>query len=377
MGNRMGNKMNIMTDNVADSAIKFGAGRYRQGRGVLERCGQEIRRFGKKAYIIAGPRAFAAVKDRLLPGLTEAGLEYVTEIYDGVCSYEAAEILGKKCLDTGCDEVVGIGGGVIMDLSKAAAASAGLGVVNIPTSIATCAAFTAMSVMYTPQGAMRDNWRYEYETDGVYVDLDVISRCPARYATAGILDAMAKKIEIPNGRSFMEPDEAEFDLYTAYRMSEYAYDMLERYGTQAIGDIRQGKVTKAVEYAVFINIAVTGVVANITRSLNQSALAHMIYYGIRTCFTGHARQALHGEIVAVGLFAQLRYNCMGREKEKLAEFMRHLDMPLSLRDLGVDETEENLLLLEQYLADSPYVEKTEKGLGRLHESMGELCGDII
>lgn len=49
---------------------------------------------------------------------------------------------------------MGIGGGVIMDLSKAAAASAGLGVVNIPTSIATCAAFTAMSVMYTPQGAI-------------------------------------------------------------------------------------------------------------------------------------------------------------------------------------------------------------------------------
>nr|WP_289706475.1 hypothetical protein [Enterocloster clostridioformis] len=93
---------------------------------------------------------------------------------------------------------------------------------------------------------MRDKWRYEYETDGVYVDLDVISRCPSRYAAAGILDAMAKKIEIPNGRSFMEPDETEFDLYTAYRMSEYAYDMLERCGTQAIGDIRLGRLHESM-----------------------------------------------------------------------------------------------------------------------------------
>lgn len=372
MGNRMGNKKNIMTDNVMDSAIKFGAGRYRQGRGILEHCGQEIRRFGKKAYIISGPRAFAAVKDRLLPGLAEAGLKYVIEIYDGVCSYEAAEDLGKKCLDAGCDEVVGIGGGVIMDLSKAVAAGTGLGAVNIPTSIATCAAFTAMSVMYTPQGAMKDNWRYEYETDGVYVDLDVVSGCPCRYASAGILDAMAKKIEMLNGSPAMEPDNAAFDLYTAYRMSEYAYDMLERYGRQAIEDIRQGIVTKAVEYVAFINIAVTGIISNITKSFNQSALAHMIYYGIRTCFTRESKQALHGEIVAVGLFVQLHYNGLGGEMEDLKTFMGHLGMPLSLRELGVEETEENLMILEQYLADSPYVEKTAEGLGRLHEGLRKL-----
>lgn len=364
----MGNGIN----NVMDSAVKFGAGRYRQGRGVLEHCGQEIRRFGKKAYIVSGPRAFDAVKDRLLPGLTEAGVEFVAEIYDGVCSYEAADALGKKCLDAGCDEVVGIGGGVIMDLSKAVAGKAGVGVINIPTSIATCAAFTAMSVMYTPQGAMKDNWRYEYETDGVYVDLDVISGCPCRYAAAGILDAMAKKIEMLNGRPAMEPDTAAFDLYTAYRMSEFAYDLLERYGHQAIEDIRRGTVTKAVEYVTYINIAVTGIISNITRSFNQSALAHMIYYGIRTCFTREARQALHGEIVAVGLFVQLHYNGLGGEMENLKEFMRHLDMPLSLRELGVEAKEANLLILEQYLADSPYVERTEKGLGMLHESIRKL-----
>lgn len=75
---------------ILDPAIKFGAGRYRQGKDVLEVCGEEIRRFGKKAFIIAGKRAWDAVKDRILPGFEAAGLEYVLELYSGKCSYEAA-----------------------------------------------------------------------------------------------------------------------------------------------------------------------------------------------------------------------------------------------------------------------------------------------
>ena len=67
----------------------------------------------------------------------------------------SAEEYAGKCLAAGCDEVVGVGGGRIMDFSKAMAETAGLGTVNIPTSIATCAAFTAMSVMYTPEGAKK------------------------------------------------------------------------------------------------------------------------------------------------------------------------------------------------------------------------------
>ena len=47
-----------------DPAIKFGAGRYRQEKNLLEECGKEISRFGKRAFIIAGNRAWDAVKDR-------------------------------------------------------------------------------------------------------------------------------------------------------------------------------------------------------------------------------------------------------------------------------------------------------------------------
>lgn len=357
---------------VLDSAIKFGAGRYRQEKGLLEKCGEEIGRFSKKAFLVAGPRAFEAVKGRLLPGLEAAGVKYEIAIYEGVCCHEAAKEFADRCRQTGCDEVVGIGGGKIMDFAKAVAEYAGVGTVNIPTSIATCAAFTTMSVMYTPEGAKKECWRFEHEIDGVYVDMETIAQCPIRYAAAGILDAMAKKIEIQNGKPVMTLEDNKFDLFTAYKMAEYTYEVLEKYGPAAIEDIRAKKVTKAVEDITFISIAVTGVIANITKSFSQSALGHMMYDGVRTFFTEEAKDALHGEIVAVALFTQLYYNQLSSQKDKLKEFMRNMDMPLTLKELGVEPTEKNLKTLEDYLIDSPYVDPSEKSLNLLHEAMKQM-----
>ena len=275
---------------ILDPAIKFGAGRYRQEENLLEQCGAEIARFSKKAFLLAGHTAFAVTKDRLLPGIKAAGVDYIVELYMGPCSYESAAELGKK-----------------------AAENAHIGCINIPTSIATCAAFTSMSVMYTQEGAKKNCWRFEHEIDAVLVDMQTIAQCPIRYAAAGILDAMAKKIEIQNGKPVMLLNDNKIDLFSAYHMASYTYDVLKQYGRQAIADIREKKSTKAVYDVTFINIAVTGVIANITKSFSQSALGHMIYDGIRTFFTQEAKNALHGEIVAVGLFTQLYYNRLPQE----------------------------------------------------------------
>ena len=357
---------------VLDTAIKFGAGRYRQGVGMLEECGGEIARFGHHAFLVAGPRAFDAVKARLLPSLDAADVAYTVELYSGPCSYEAAREYADKCIAAGCDEVVGVGGGRIMDFAKAVAEYAGVGTVNIPTSISTCAPFTCMSVMYTPEGGKKDCWRYEHELDAVLVDMQVIADCPIRYTAAGILDAMAKRIEIQNGKPVMTLADNKFDLFSAFRMAEYTYEVLEQYGPQAVEDNRRHQVTKALEDVTFINVAVTGVIANITKSFSQSAIGHSMYDGIRTLFTQEAKGALHGEIVAVALFTQLHYNRLEQEIPALKAFMKGMDMPLTLDALGVPSTDENLKKLEDYLIDSPYVAPGAESLKLLHDAMLEL-----
>ena len=141
---------------ILDPAIKFGAGRYRQEEHLLEKCGKEIVRFGKKPYIIAGKRAWEAVRERLVPGMEEEKLEYVLEIYPGTCSYEAAKEYAEKCIQARCDEIVGIGGGVIMDFAKAVGEYTRCGGVNVPTSITSWTAYLTKRGMSTRVGAKKD-----------------------------------------------------------------------------------------------------------------------------------------------------------------------------------------------------------------------------
>ena len=355
-----------------DTAIKFGAGRYRQERGLLPQLGEEFARFGKRIFIITGTHSWAAVEDGITPGLDAAGLEWHVEVYGGWCSYEGARRLADAALAWGADEIVGLGGGKLIDVAKAAAEYAHLGCIAVATQAATCAPFTCMSVMYTEEGANKNCWRYEHELDGVYIDLDVIAKSPHRYTAAGILDAMAKRIEILNGRADLDLAETPIDLFCAYSWASWCYNVLETYGQAAIEDNRRGEATKLIDDITFCNVGATGVIANITKSFNQSHLAHDFYYCVRTLFTKESATYIHGEIVAVGLFMQLYYNRTPEQEEPLREFMRSMDLPLTLAEIGVEPTEENLERIEEYMRPTRGVIQNEEGYQRLHEAIREM-----
>jgi glycerol dehydrogenase-like iron-containing ADH family enzyme len=354
---------------VLDEAYKFGAGRYIQGENVLEKVGKEILRVGKKAYIIGGPNALATARERLENGFKETELTYSFEEYGGLNTYEKAKEVADTVKRCGYDVMVGVGGGKMMDLAKACAYYAQVPVINIPTSIATCAAFTPLSVMYTTEGASLGSLRFEFEVSAVLVDMDIIIHEPPRYVAAGILDAMAKLIEIKNGHPVITLEAFPVDLFTSYTLAEYTYRELLRLARDAQNDVAANKLTKAVKDVTYMNIAVTGMISGISKGFGQSALGHEIYERIRTYFTREAADYLHGEIVAVGLLTQLYYN---KTPEKVSEFkalMREMKMPACLKDINIEPTEENLKRLENGLLESPFVEKTPENLARLTEAM--------
>lgn len=358
-----------MDEKVEDTALKIGAGRYRQERGLIRTCGGEVARLGSKVLLLCGNRSWEAVREPLLASLEEAGVEPVVCQETGYCSHENARKWARRAQETGAEEVVGVGGGKLCDLAKAVGQYAGLGVATIPTSIATCAPFTSVSIMYTQEGKTVECWRLPNELDACLLDPEVIVRCPERYAAAGILDAMAKKIEMLDGHTDVPLDSNEPGRYLAFTMASTCYDMLVKEGRAAYADIRAHRLTKAVEDVAFVNVCAAGVVSNLTRSYGQSALGHAFYDGARVEFTRECAGTLHGELVAVALLCQLVYNGQPEQVEPLRGFMRDLGMPLTLTDCGIRPTEHNLDVIERMLADTRFVGDTAEERERLHRAV--------
>lgn len=365
-----------------DNAYKFGAGRYIQQEHALETAAEEIRRLGKKPFIVAGERAWAATENRIAKALEEAGMEYELSIWKGQNTYEQAKIHAANALAAGCDVIVGVGGGRIMDQTKAVGYFAGeqanlpgehLPVVQIPTSIATCAAFAPLSVMYTAEGASLGSLRYNYEVDAIIMDMGVIAKEPSRYVASGILDGMAKMVEMQNGHDNIDIENFSVGLVTAFTLAKFTMETYKTRGVQAVKDVAEGKLTKAVEDIAYLNVAVAGVISGCSKGFGQTALGHECYELIRTHFTQEAKDFLHGEIVAVGQSMQLSFNGQEDKIPELREMMKAFEMPLTLKDIGIEPTEENVDILYQNLYHSPFVTDCPEQAERLKKAMKWLC----
>lgn len=356
----------MMTAGKADLSYKFGAGRYLQGRGVLEQAGVEISRFGRRPYVIGGPTALALVRPRLHAALSAAGLETLMDVHPGAVCHEAAKARAAAARAGGCDVVVGVGGGRMMDFAKLVAYYLGSRVVNIPTSIATCAAYTPFSLVYTPAGqTIPGNFCYDLEVAAILVDLDIMANQPVRYVVSGMLDAMGKFLEIKSGHQDMSLADSSLNLYAGYLLTRFTYDRLTALADQVCQDVAAVQVTQALEDVVFINIPLTGIISALSRGTGQSALAHELYYQARLLFTDESQATLHGEFVGCGMIMQLYYNGTPELIEPFTSLLRRLGAPDCLSRTGIRPTAENCLKLLDAIKTSRRVSRDAAMLERL------------
>lgn len=355
---------------LADNSYKFGAGRFIMQKGLLETAGEEIARYGKKPLVVGGPRSVAAVRERLDKGLAAAGLEGVYTIHDGHVYHDAAKAKAAEGLACGCDVVVCVGGGRGMDFGKLVAYYMGSPVVCMPTSISTCAAYSPFSLVYTPEGqTIPGNFCYDLENTSILIDLDVMAHQPARYVISGLLDAMGKFTEIKNGNREMPREGTPLSLYAAYLLTKFTYEQLEAKIDKVLIDLEKHEITPELEDIVFINIPLTGIISGLSRGVGQSAVAHDLYYQLRYIFTADVKDALHGEIVGLGIIPQLYYNGEAEKCEPFRAFLKKLGAPTCLTELGFKLTDENYEKLCATMENSEFVGRDDASRKRFREGM--------
>ncbi len=320
-----------------EMAFRMCSSRYLQESGALTHIADELRLLRVGApLIIAGETAWALTRETVERTLREAGMAYVRHPYTHFCCEAVCARIVEATRPTfAFDSVIGIGGGNVMDAAKIIADETDVPLVNIPTSAATCAAVTPLSVCYTEAGGALGSRHHRHAVDAVLADMDILGRQPLRLLVSGAFDALAKLAETEQRLIGRRDDEIHIGVATGFVLSRYLYEQLLEKLPAAVRDLQAGVESKAVYDVVYLNLAVTGIVSGLARGSNQSALAHRIYEMTRTFFSDLARPYLHGELVAIGLRTQLLYNGQGDVEREFAAKMAEYGMPTRLTDLGI------------------------------------------
>lgn len=103
------------------AAIFNSPSKYIQGPDELAKLGSYVEPLGAKALVIVTPSGKKRVGAKIEGGFAEAKAELLFEDFNGECSKGEVDRLVALARDNGCDIIVGVGGGKILDTAKAVA----------------------------------------------------------------------------------------------------------------------------------------------------------------------------------------------------------------------------------------------------------------
>lgn len=356
--------------NIKEASYRVGCGRYLQESGALSLVGEEVKRLGAaKPFILGTKTPMALTRDTIEKSLSDSGLCGVFHLYNGFCCKEVLDTIAESADFRTSDAVIGVGGGNIMDAAKYLAVKNGLPVINIPTSSATCAAQTPLSVCYSEEGRTVGSVHHKTEVDCVIADTDILCRQPVRLFLSGVYDSLAKAIEIEQRLFTVPTAEQDIGLASAYRLSVFIHEFFDENLAECVRDLKESKPSKLLCDAIWITVFMTGVVSGLSRGSNQTAIAHKLYESLRALFPREVYSFLHGEMVGIGLIVQTAYN--GKDDPTaFADRMKALGMPVTVRDINLDGSDETLDLIYEKVASSSAMKgTTDEELRRLRECL--------
>ena len=323
---------------IKEESFRIGCGRYIQGKEYTSKLAEEVLRLGSSPLIVGGTTALTLTKKQIERNVKNKCATYKIITHSGTCNEERAKQLAQYALENSLDVIVGVGGGVVCDFAKLIGHFAKLPVICLPTSSATCAAYTPLSIRYTVDGKTVGSLHYGYEVNCVIADTDIIGQQPVRLFLAGVFDALSKFVEIKQ-RFNENITEFPIGLDYAYVLAKYSYEWLVKNVNQCLNDMENKIVSDVLEKAIFSCIAATGVVSGIASCSNQTALAHKFYETTRFLFPETAKPYLHGEIVGVGLILQNKFNGQQENNAALIKLMQSYDMPCKIEDVGIEKSQ--------------------------------------
>lgn len=314
--------------------------RYVQGKGAIAQLGPSLALVGSRPLLVADDLVWGLLKDAASASMTGAGLPLLRETFTGFTTKTAIDRLAAQVHETGADVLVGLGGGSTIDAVKAAGHLAGIRWASVPTVASTDAPCSALSVVYTAEGAFEEYRFFPHNPDLVLVDTQLVANAPVRLLIAGIGDALATW---PEARAVAEAHSSTMagglPTMSGTALAHLSWQILHENALPAVEAVKAHLVTPAVEKVVEANTLLSG----LGFESGGLAGAHAIHDGLTA--VPHTHGLTHGEKVNIGTIAQLILE--GRPTDEVLDFITfttEVGLPTSLTEVGLGDADAATLL---------------------------------
>ncbi|MGI6300543.1 MAG: iron-containing alcohol dehydrogenase [Verrucomicrobiota bacterium] len=297
---------------------------------------QELKRLlaplGKRVFLLGGEKALRAGLEQVQKALADSDVQLTVRTYTGEPTRSQARQLAEEVLGLGVNVVLGMGGGRALDAAKAVGHYANVPVFTLPTIPATCAAISALSVMYDEDSKDQGPFLFlRHPPVHVLLHTGILAASPAKYLRAGIGDSISKHVE----SHFKAGDHTEltYEDLLGLSIAGMGYETLMRIGRAAMQDAKAGIDSPVYRLACQCCIITPGLVSILVKEALNGALAHALYYTFK--YHHGIADCLHGEVVAWGSLVQLVLEGKAEKALKLKSLLSSLEIPVSLEQMGV------------------------------------------
>ena len=308
--------------------------RYIQGENALFENAKSLLKLGNHPLLLCDDLVYELIGAKFISYLIRYGFEVFHVSFNGEASENEIMRVVNLAEEKENDMIIGLGGGKTIDSAKAIADMLKIPVVIAPTIASTDAPTSALSVIYTDEGAFEKYLFYSRNPDLVLVDSKVIAKAPKRLLASGIADALATWVE---ARAVMEAHGVNMlgqsQTLAGLAIAKQCEEILFADGLQAMAACEANIVTPALENIIEANTLLSGV----GFESGGLAAAHAIHNGF-TALIGEIHHLTHGEKVAYGTLTQLFLE--NRPKEELDQyihFYQAIGMPTTLKEMYLEQ----------------------------------------
>ena len=274
------------------------------------------------ASLVSGQHVRSAVGDTVERSLYEAGMEHVWHhTTDNTAG--SVERIQEEIRADHSGIIAGIGGGRSVDAAKAAAAGLDMPYVSVPTA----ASHDGMASPFASVRGERPHSMVVSAPLGVFVDIEVIRRAPARLLASGCGDLIANIIAVADWRLGHERIGEYYGIYSASLARMSADIVMER----AAAFAKEGTDARVVVEAL-ISAGVASCIAGSSRPC--SGAEHLFSHALDRIAPGCG---LHGEKCGLGSIMMAKLH--GLDWKGIAGALRDVGAPTSAAQVGLGEAE--------------------------------------